>query len=109
MRGAFVVFSYKQPVDGGKVRCGVVSEVRDTQAQPVRPNRYYRQGDKDFKRSQLLVTLHSFRSVKRFYAERSDWAVVLPLVGYPLLWFKAWQEKRTARKAARKVHALQSA
>lgn len=104
MRGSLVLFSYKQPVDGDSVRVGVVGHVRDTKRNPVR-HTLYRAGDAEFDRSQLLVDVHGLRKVKAFYAERINWAVALPFVGYPVLWAKAlcskyrsWRFKRKMRK-----------
>lgn len=93
MRGSFVMFSYKQPNHGNKLRCGVVTNVRDTSEQPVANksiNNGYRRFDNAFRRSQMLINVGGLRKSnnKAFYAERTNWALVVPFVGYPLLWFQ---------------------
>lgn len=91
MRGSFVLFSYKQPSHGSKLRCGVVTNARDTNEQPIAVksiNNGYRRFDNAFRRSQMLINVVGVRKKnnKAFYAERTNWALVVPFVGYPLLW-----------------------
>jgi hypothetical protein len=80
--GDVVSFSYRQPVEGSTGRFGRVLSVRDTRKQPVRPSKY-RLGDKEFDRSQLLVTLeHANGKHKAYYVERTNALITYPsLVG----------------------------
>ncbi len=67
-----VSFKYKQPLQGVSGRFGRVLSVRDTDEQKVR-SEDYRSGDKEFKRSQLLVNVEHPNGDKRcYYIERTD-------------------------------------
>ena len=81
----FTIFVYKQPVEGTKLRCGVVNSERDTWRYPV-GNRSYRQFDKDFRRSRNLLTVNTLSGPKCFYKERTSFRLSIPFVG-PILQF----------------------
>jgi len=67
-----VSFKYKQPLQGVSGRFGRVLSVRDTDEQKVR-NEDYRSGDKEFKRSQLLVNVeHPNGDLRAYYIERTN-------------------------------------
>ena len=87
MMKAFTVFSYKQPVQGNKVRTGVVRGVRDTHKHPV-DNRYYRANDPEFQRSRNLITVDTRKEgPKAFYQERVNWKFSIPFLGSVLQFF----------------------
>jgi len=81
---SLVLFSYKQPVEGSKVRWGVLHGRRDTKKSPLSFNTLtngYRAGDPDFERSRKLDTVQTREGVRMFYKERQNWGVKIPLVG----------------------------
>ena len=81
---SLVVFSYRQPVEGSKLRWGVLESRRDTVKQPLKLSTLlggYRLFDKDFQRSRSLDTVTTTEGVKCFYRERQNWGVKIPLVG----------------------------
>lgn len=77
---SLIVFSYKQPTDGIKIRWGVLENVRDCHRHPVGPSQY-RWWDKEFKRSKTLATLSTIHGVKQFYLERTNWKIKIPFIG----------------------------
>jgi hypothetical protein len=81
-----VLFSYKQPYDGGNVRCGVLTHVRDTVRDPLDfACTSYRWNDPEFDRSRSLWTVASLGGYKKFYGERVNWAIRIPLLGSLIL------------------------
>lgn len=81
---SLVVFSYKQPANGSKVRFGILEHTRDTQKDKLLPSTIwgkYRRWDKEFKRSQNLLTVRGIGGFRKFYAERVNWSVEIPFIG----------------------------
>ena len=81
---SLVLFSYKQPVEGSKVRWGVLLSRRNTQEVPLSWNTItgnYRANDKDFERSRDLDTVQTRQGNKAFYRERQNWGIKIPFVG----------------------------
>ena len=81
---SLVLFSYKQPVEGSKVRWGVLQSRRNTQKNPLSWTTLrgaYRANDKDFERSRDLDTVQTRKGNKAFYRERQNWGIKIPFVG----------------------------
>ena len=81
---SLVLFSYKQPVEGSKVRWGVLQSRRNTQKNPLSWTTLrgaYRANDKDFERSRDLDTVQTRQGNKAFYRERQNWGIKIPFVG----------------------------
>ena len=81
---SLVLFSYKQPVEGSKIRWGVLQSRRNTQKVPLSWNTItgsYRANDKDFERSRDLDTVQTRQGNKAFYRERQNWGIKIPFVG----------------------------
>lgn len=81
---SLVLFSYKQPVEGSRVRWGVLRGRRDTKKIPLSFNTLtngYRAADPDFERSRKLDTVQTREGVRAFYKERQNWGIKIPLVG----------------------------
>lgn len=81
---SLIFMNYKQPVDGGKFRWGVVESVRDTNKEPVTLPSGYRIDDLWnglFDRSKNLATVTTRKGTRAFYLERAKWKVKIPFVG----------------------------
>ncbi len=81
---SLVLFSYKQPVEGSKIRWGVLQNRRDTKKDPLSwttLDGMYRKNDPEFKRSQKLDTVKTRDGVKAFYKERQRWGIRIPFLG----------------------------
>ena len=81
---SLVLFSYKQPVEGSKVRWGVLQSRRNTKKNPLSWTTLqgnYRANDKDFERSRDLDTVQTRQGNKAFYRERQNWGIKIPFVG----------------------------
>ena len=81
---SLVLFSYKQPVEGSKVRWGVLQSRRNTDKEPLSWETItgmYRKHDPEFKRSRDLDTVKTREGVKAFYRERQKWGIKIPFVG----------------------------
>ena len=81
---SLVLFSYKQPASGSKLRWGVLQSRRDTDQQPLSRETVtgmYRKHDPDFKRTRKLDTVQTLGGVKMFYKERQGWGIKIPFVG----------------------------
>lgn len=80
---SLVVFSYKQSVNGSKIRFGVLEHVRDTKTDRLSPRVFlsrYRYWDCNFKRSRNIMTVRN-RGYRQFYAERTEWKITIPFIG----------------------------
>ncbi len=81
---SLVLFSYKQPVEGSKVRWGVLESRRNTQKNPLSwatLRGSYRANDEEFERSRDLDTVRTSQGNKAFYRERQNWGIKIPFVG----------------------------
>jgi len=81
---SLVLFSYKQPVEGSKLRWGVLTSRRNTETQPLSwetQTGMYRKYDPAFKRSRDLDTVQTRQGSKAFYRERQNWGIKIPFVG----------------------------
>jgi len=81
---SLVLFSYKQPVEGSKVRWGVLQSRRNTKKNPLSWATLrggYRANDKEFERSRDLDTVQTRQGSKAFYRERQNWGIKIPFVG----------------------------
>lgn len=77
---SLVILSYVQPVEGSKIRVGVVEESRDTVKYPVAFS-YYRMWEEAFQRSKTLLTCRTLSGFRQFYAERTNWKIKIPFLG----------------------------
>ena len=81
---SLVLFSYRQPVKGSKIRWGVLGHRRDTEKSPLSEDTIkgaYRKFDPLFKRSRNIDTVQTSNGVKSFYKERQNWGIKIPFVG----------------------------
>ena len=81
---SLVLFSYKQPLEGSKIRWGVLQSRRDTKKSPLNlstVNGNYRKFDRKFKRTRNLEYVETTQGVKAFYKEQKVWGLKIPMVG----------------------------
>ena len=81
---SLVLFSYKQPLEGSKIRWGVLQSKRDTKKSPLNlstVNGNYRKFDRKFKRTRNLEYVETTQGVKAFYKEQKVWGLKIPMVG----------------------------
>jgi hypothetical protein len=81
---SLTIFSYVQPLEGRKVRFGIVEGSRDLKRNPLSfatLRSRYRKYDKNFQRSRTIDTVKTREGYKAFYRERTKWRINIPFIG----------------------------
>ena len=81
---SLVLFSYCQPVEGSKLRWGVLESRRNTKKFPLSWDTIcgaYRKDDPEFERSRDLDTVTTTKGIRAFYRERQNWGIKIPFLG----------------------------